>query len=226
MIDRPARDEAIAAFEEFLDDRITAFDFDERLGNIQSQDQTVNEVIGAAWYHYDDCTDHNVILTKAEWDYFQRLILILRSDAELSSTDERRWSWDHALAWTALLAFVAISCGVGWGWHLFALAIPFGILSLLISNYRRSREHVPGTRQIALMPFGSYSDIRRLRSALPTFQKRAYRREIGERAIRSKAEQSFNLALSRCHWILLGPLVLFFQGFPSSVDHRWEISKP
>lgn len=28
MIDRTARDEVMAAFEEFLDDRITAFDFD------------------------------------------------------------------------------------------------------------------------------------------------------------------------------------------------------
>jgi hypothetical protein len=94
MTDRTARDEVMTAFVEFLDDRITAFDFDERLGSIQSRDRTVNEVIGAAWSHYDDCTDHNVILTKAEWDYFQRLMLILRSDAEASLSQRDRGTDD------------------------------------------------------------------------------------------------------------------------------------
>jgi hypothetical protein len=226
MIDRTERDKVIAAFEEFLDDRITAFDFDERLGAIQSKDHTIHEVINAAWYHYDDCIDHKVVLTKAEWDYFQRLLLILRSDAELSTTDARLWSWDHALAWLALLAFVAISFSVGWGWHLFAWAIPFGILSLLISNYRRDRVPVLEPRRTALIPFGSLSDLRNLRSTVPKFQKRRYRSDIEGRTIRCMTEQSFNLALSRIHYILLGPLVLLFQGFPSIVDHRWELRKP
>jgi hypothetical protein len=99
MIDRAARDKVIATFEAYLDDRITAFEFDDRLQDIDSEDRTVNEVVHAAWFHYDDCKDHKVHLSKPEWDYFQRLLLILRSDAELSSSEKRRWSWDHAIAW-------------------------------------------------------------------------------------------------------------------------------
>jgi hypothetical protein len=98
MIDCAARNEVIAAFEAYLDDTITAFEFDDRLQEIDSEDRTVNEVVRAAWFHYDDCVDHKVHLSKQEWDYFQRLLLILRSDAELSSSEMRRWSWDHALA--------------------------------------------------------------------------------------------------------------------------------
>ena len=98
MIDRSARDQVISAFEAYLDDQITAFEFDERLQEIESGDRTVNEVIRAAWFHYDDCTDHKVHLSKPEWDYFQRLLLILASDAELSWSHSSRWSGDHLVA--------------------------------------------------------------------------------------------------------------------------------
>ena len=121
MIDRTARNQVTSAFEAFLDDRITAFEFDDRLQEIESEDRTVNEIIRAAWFHYDDCKDHKVCLSKAEWDYFQRLLLILGSDAEFTSSPARRWSWDHGVAWLALVAFVGIASVAGWGWRAPAL---------------------------------------------------------------------------------------------------------
>ena len=51
MIDRAARDQVISAFEAYLDDQITAFEFDDRLQQIESEDRTVNKVIHAAWFH-------------------------------------------------------------------------------------------------------------------------------------------------------------------------------
>jgi len=226
MIDRAARDEVIAAFEAYLDDQITAFEFDGRLQDIECEDRTVNEVIHAAWFHYDDCTDHKVHLSKPEWDYFQRLLLILRSDAELSSSEEKRWSWDHALAWFALVGFIGIAMIAGWGWHLLLWAIPFGIISVLISVYRRRQEPDPRPDEIACVPFDSFAQIRQFRQVIPEFVKRRYRREIGQRTIRGEAEESFNWAFSHCYWILCGPIVLLFQGFPSSVDHTWKLTKP
>jgi hypothetical protein len=226
MIDRSARNEVIAAFGAYLDDKITAFEFDDRLQDIDSEDRTVNEIIHAAWFHYDECKDHKVHLSKPEWDYFQRLLLILRSDAEISSSEKRRWSWDHALAWMALATFIALAMIAGWGWHLFLHAIPFGIISVLISVYRRRREPAPQSDKIACMPFDSFSQIRQFRQHLPEFVKRPYRREIGQRTIRGKAEESFNWAFSYCYWILCGPVVLLFQGFPSSVDHTLKLTKP
>lgn len=226
MIDRTARNEVIAAFEAYLDDQIMAFEFDDRLQDIDSEDRTVNEIVHAAWFYYDDCKDHKVGLSKPEWDYFQRLLLILRSDAELSSFVKRRWSWDHALAWIALSAFIGIAVIVGWGGHLLLWAIPFGIISVLIGNYRGRRESAPLPDEIACVPFDSFSQIRQFRQHLPGFEKRRYRREIGHRTVRSKAEESFNWAFSRCYWILWGPVVLLFQGFPSTVDHSFKISKP
>ena len=34
------------------------------------------------WFHYDDCRDHNIVATEQEWDYFNRLLFLLESDAE------------------------------------------------------------------------------------------------------------------------------------------------
>lgn len=226
MIDRAARDQVISAFEAYLDDRLTAFEFDDRLQAIESEDRTVNEVIHAAWFHYDDCKDHKVRLSKLEWDYFQRLLLVLGSDAELTSSASRRWSWDHGMAWLAFVAFVGLSFVVGWGWHLVGWAVPFGIVSLGINRYRRLREPVFEPRQAACTPFESFSQIRRVRSQFPGFRKRRYRSEVGDRKIRSEAEESFYRALSYGYWLVFSPLILLFQGFPSSSDQAPKVTKP
>jgi len=172
MIDRAARDVAIAAFEEYLDDGITAFEFDDRVQSIATEDGTVNEVVHAAWFHYDDCKDHKITLSKEEWDYFQRLLLLLKSNAKFSSSPTKHWSWDHALAWLAVIAFVITAFFVGWGYQLFAVAVPFGIISLLINLYRVKSNSVPHPRDIAFTPFASFGQIRRFRRRVPGFKKR------------------------------------------------------
>lgn len=232
MIDRAARDEAIAAIEEFLDDGITAFEFDDRLQSIETDDATVGEVISAAWFHYDDCKDHQVVLSKKEWDYFQRLLLLLRSDAEISSSTTKRWSWDHAIAWVALATFVVLAIFIGWGVQLLVLSIPFGAISLHISRYRQRKERStpePSPRDIACTPYESYSQIRWLRERAPNFVKRPYREEIADRRIRSDSESRLNSFLSYPFylvWILLSPIALLFQGFADTETESVKLTQP
>lgn len=212
MIDRPSRDKVIELFEAYLDDRITAFEFDEKLSDIDSQDRTVNELISVAWFYYDDCTDHKVHLSKVDWDFFQRLLLLLRSDAEVSFTIVRRWGWDHAVAWLALSLFVAEIFLVGWSWHLPLVA---GNLSVAISLYRRRKEPAPSPGEMARMPFESLAQMLRLLRRVPEFKKRKYRPEIGDRKIRSEAAEGFLSIGGYLAWLALAPFVLLAQGFPS-----------
>ena len=216
----------ILAFEAYLDDQITAFEFDDRLQEIVSEDPTVHRVVHAAWFHYDDCTDHKVHLSKSEWDYFQRLLLILRSDVELSMSQSRRWSVDHLIAAVAFAIFVGIAFAVGWGWHLILWAMPFGFVSILISVYRRRREPDVAPRVIARTPFNSISEMRWLRRQLPSFKKRMYRAEIEGRKIRTKSEELYNWVLAYCSWFAFAPLVLLFQSLPLTVDHTFKLTKP
>ena len=224
MIDRVARDRVIEAFEDFLDEKIMAFEFDERLQEIDSADQTVNEVVRAAWFHYDDCTDHKVRWAKEEWDYFQRLLLILRSDAELLQSRVRHWSWDHAMAWSACVIFAGAALITGWSWKLFPLVALFGILSISIDVYRRRQVRKPTPDEIACFPFESSSQIRWLLRQTPGFQKRKCQPELA-RTIRFEAVEGFNRILSYCSWMILSPVALLIQGFPSRVEVPMRIIK-
>jgi hypothetical protein len=55
----------------------------DRVPAARTKDETVKHVADLLWYHYDDLEDHKVVASKAEWDFFQRLLLILKSDADL-----------------------------------------------------------------------------------------------------------------------------------------------
>ena len=116
MIDRTAREKVIEAIDRFLNDQTDNFEFDEQIWNIDSEDDTVAYAVQVLWFHYDDCTIHKAVLNKTEWDFIQRIKLLLMSDAEVSETSESRWSWDHALACVAFAAFVILALVVGWGW--------------------------------------------------------------------------------------------------------------
>ncbi|MBK1833553.1 hypothetical protein [Roseibacillus ishigakijimensis] len=204
----------ISVLESYLDDQITAFELDEKLQRIHSEDGMVDEVSHVLWLHYDDCRDHKVRLSKAEWDYFQRLLLVLHSDAEISSSLEFRWSWDHALAWLAWAVFIGILVNGGGGWNLLWV-LPFGLVSILISVFRSRLLFNADMGGNGCLPFDSFTQIRTYRQQVPEFVKQRYRREIGQRIIRSKKEECLYEVPFYCARILGGPFVLFFQGFPS-----------
>ena len=97
-VDRAQRDGLANTIRQFLREQSTAFEFDEALDDYRSStDPTVRFVTNAAWLHYDDCDDHIVTLSKREWDYFQRLLLLLESDGQIAMTSTRRWSWTQLI---------------------------------------------------------------------------------------------------------------------------------
>jgi len=82
MLDRTARDRTIDTIEAFLADEIDSWAYDERLDEIEfsTDDATVHEVRRLLWYHYCDFRRHRCEFTREEWQYHQRLVLLLRSD--------------------------------------------------------------------------------------------------------------------------------------------------
>ena len=215
MIDRKAREKVIAAIDCFLNDRTDAFEFDDQIWIIESEDETVAYAVQVLWFHYDDFTNHKAVLQKCEWDLIQRIKLLLMSDAVVVGSSESRWSWDHALACIGFLCFLAIAVIVGWGWHLLIVGIPFGLISIGITRYRERYpvEYLP--RDSALYPFDSLSQIRILKRRFPDFSKQKYRKEVGRRRIRSRPVERFLAIYSITFQILLGPLALLFQGISS-----------
>ncbi len=162
MFSRYGRDRLIEVANRYLNEELTAFKLDGALSEIgtKTKDKTVEQVVQLLWYHYDGVQDHKVVASKEEWDYFQRLLLILKSDAEIvQETGERKWTARQAVAAVCLALFGLAVAKTGFGYHLLVVTMPLGVVSMLLSHWR-SRDNARRLHdQTALMPFRTVSDL-------------------------------------------------------------------
>ena len=213
VVDRKARDVVAAEVRRFLNGETTVFSFDDAICDVESEDPTVRDTIYRLWYHYDDCKDHHVTLSKPEWNYFQRLLLILESDRHIESETTRHWRWSQLLAFAAFLGFVAVSFQFGVGRHLLVISIPFGVVSMLIA-YFRHRAHVPDESLIALTPFATFSELWDTFRDVDGFHKQRFPRELADAKIRSDAMNWILMVPTWVAWLMFSPLVLLVQALP------------
>ncbi|MFH5804526.1 hypothetical protein [Alienimonas sp. DA493] len=228
-VDRPARDRLAAAVRAFLDGELWAFAFDETIWEIRdaTDDPTVQAVCDRLWYHYDDCDDHAAALSREEWNYFQRLLLILESDAHLIETRRRIWSPTQCLAALGVAITAACVWGVvaeqGWGTLALAGFLPGYLLSVAIYFVNReaatrlmnARETAAPIPYGAIAPFDSVAELADVHRATPRFRKRRFPPEVGERRIRARSSAAliqFQMAIS---WFFGTPFVLLSQLFPA-----------
>ena len=219
MIDRIARDRAIATIRSYMDDKITAFEFDEVLGEIAAttEDKSVRAVASELWFYYDDCRDHNIVASKAVWDHFNRLLLVLTSDGEIRVVRAwRSWHASQIIAAVALALFILLAVRKGWGPDLFALAIPFGFVSMVVAwlNIRRHRRAAT-IGKAALDPFSSFRSLRSIRRRTRGFTKITYPQSIAERTIRGAVAEVFLWTVRIPVWLIFSPLVLIVQALPN-----------
>ncbi|SPE32570.1 hypothetical protein SBA2_680039 [Acidobacteriia bacterium SbA2] len=98
MIDRITRDEVGRAIRDYMKNTITAFDLDAALQAVscRTADETVKFVAKQMWFNYDDRKNHYIIASKQQWDFFNRLLLLLESEAEVEFVRVRT-SWRDEL---------------------------------------------------------------------------------------------------------------------------------
>jgi hypothetical protein len=212
MIDRQNRNRLISAITRYMNEEITAFAFDDEIQQIPNQDATIRFVVGLLWYHYDDCKDHLAGLSKEEWDYFQRLILLLQSDSEIES--HRKWSVRQLVAGIAILGFGLCVVQLGLGWHLVAVAIVLGPVSMLISYWKRHAMPEPTPQQVALIPYSSFAELRAVRRRVVGFSKRQYPRHATLRNVHGPLATAMAWMNMYILWFIGSPLVLLFQTLP------------
>ncbi len=227
MLDRETRNLLVNSIELYLDERITAFELDEKITQLaaESKDETVHYVVRALWYHYDDCDDHTVVLSKEQWDYFQRILLLLRSDAELNVERRRWWSLRQLIAGLTLLCFLLLAMCIGLGMHLFIVAMPFGIISIILSRTHSKPSKDEQKYLSTLAPFSSVFEILAVGRSVEGFQKRRYPQKLENKRIRSgflDLAYVFN-AIVMC--LTFSPFVLLFQMLPN-VEEKAAVVVP
>lgn len=201
----------------YMNEEITAFRLDDVLASIMdaTQDQMVHYVGETFWFFYDDCQDHKIVASKQVWDLFHRLLLLLESDSDIVRT--RRWHPLQAAAVLLVLAFLVVAVRAGFGRHLYAYALPFGLASMLIAwlNARRRRKQTP-VAEAALAPFPSLTSLLAVRRRVPGFVKTRYPSALARRRIRSPITSALMWVHALVTWCMYAPVALLFQMLPDS----------
>jgi hypothetical protein len=199
-----------------MHETLTAFAFDEEINEIRqaTSDNTVQFVVASLWFHYDDCRDHLAGLSKPEWDYFQRLILLLESEATIERVRHRHWSVRQVVAGVSLIGFGWCAWRFGIGWHLFGLALLFGPVSILLSYWRSRSHRRQAEKQRSLAPFSSLSELRAVRRAVPGFSKSRYPAGAKLRRVHGRLMTTAVWLQTAVLWSFISPLILLFQALP------------
>ncbi len=218
MIDREARNNLAALIRRYLDEEIKAFDLDEQLDGFRdSNDSGVSFVATTMWFHYDDCDDHLVVASKPQWDYFQRLLLLLESNSTVSNERHRQWSILQLVAGLLFAACIWIVIHFGIGSHLLIFFAPFGIASIILSRFRRPAIAL-GPFDAIVTPFSSIGDLRIAYESARQFRKHQFPRHIEPRLIRSPLMSAFWICHMYVMWAILAPVPLLVQCAPVSFN--------
>jgi len=231
MIDYAARRRVAATVKSYLNEEIKAFQFSDALYDVagQTDDSTVQEIVDALWYHYDDLKDHKIVASKEEWDYFHRLLLILESDAELETDSVRKWSFRQPVAVCALAIFAIVALCLGSGLHLLVAYVALGLVSMLLSYSRSRAASESDPTEIALTPFSSISQLLAVRRHVPRFSKKRYPSHLRKRMVRHWISEIRVPLLSHLVvgmiWLAFAPVPLAFQAMPETLT-RMRVRAP
>ncbi|MCA9020700.1 MAG: hypothetical protein KDA74_11185, partial [Planctomycetaceae bacterium] len=129
MIDRERRNQLAALIRRYLDGKATAADFEKcQLENYISADQAIYHVSLELSYYSEKAAS---TLTKQDWDYIQRLLLLLDSDSTVSWQSSRLRPWTRPIAALLFIVCLLLFYFNGINVHLFLYFIPVGLATIL-----------------------------------------------------------------------------------------------
>ena len=173
-MDRKAREYLLGVVDGYLSGALGSVGYLERIEALpRTRDHTAKMMVEELSLFAGDVTTYFRKLSKAEWDYLQRLCLVLRSDVEFAKR-ARRPVWNKirvlAVAQIMVLAFAAYQFGV-YG----ALLVSALISSCDVLLLHRLRPKSPGKLNITQRsPFTSFAQLRACRMSTHEFRKVPY----------------------------------------------------
>jgi len=219
MIDRAARERLTSVLRSYMNEEISAFEVDKLLGDLRrsSPDKTVKSTARDLWGCYDDLKDHNVVASKQEWDYFNRVLLLLSPEAELENVRRVRWHVSQIFAGAGFLLAVFLCSRIGWNGNLLKVTCSFALASMAIRGFNQQRRKK--SSELPLYPFSSFHTLSMVRRKAVGFSKNAYPKALAYRRIRDPIAEWILLVPSVVLWLIFSPIVLFIQTLP---EPAWE----
>ncbi|WP_417388311.1 hypothetical protein [Gimesia sp.] len=156
MIDRERRNQLAALIRRYLDGKATAADFEKcQLENYISADQAVSHVSLEIGFYSENAAS---TLSKEDWDYIQRLLLLLDSNSTVSWKTAPYRLWTQPVAEALLFTCLVIALTTGFTLNLFLYFIPIGLISLLLLYFQSPRSKVRPFEEV-VTPFQSIADL-------------------------------------------------------------------
>jgi len=206
------------ALRSYMAEEITSDKFDCLLLEIRAatHDETV-EIIGKElWAYYDDLKDHLIVASKQEWDFFNRVLLLLGSGAEIKIV--RSWGPWHVgrfIAAIALAFYIYVAARSGFEpSSIGLLAAPCCAISVALDRFNRKRRAVQGRKADALTPFTSVQTMLAVRRSIKGFVRRQYPQALETRRIRGPVETAYEWIVWGTVRLGLSPIILFIQIWP------------
>lgn len=222
MVVREDREKLIQYLNEYIDGKIKSFEFDEKIGSLyHCGDKTVSDIAFDLWFEYDDIRDHKIRATKEQWNYYQRLLVLLGSVTEIIREKERIWHISQIASLFALILLICSSLHL-WNFHygsliLYLLISGFAYLSCRVRSYEQEKKSFSGYKEDCY-PFADMSQIRAAVRNIKGFKKRKYTGNQKPGGILYKFIKDLNNEIMLLIFMpLFAPIILFSQIFPISV---------
>lgn len=156
MIDRERRNQLAALIRRYLDGRADASDFEKcQLENYISADQAIYHVSSELSYYSENAAS---TLSKQDWDYIQRLLLLLDSNSTVSWKAAPYRLWTQPVAESLLVTCLFIALLTGFTLHLFLYFIPIGLATILLALLQSPSSEVRPFEEV-VSPFQSIADL-------------------------------------------------------------------
>src|SRR5690606_19831852 len=101
----------------------------------------------------------------------------------------RVWFVTQPIAALVLAGYCYFAFWLGFDHQLLALAIPFGIISIVLYWWRRWSTPQPTAREMALSPFSSVAELRAVRRSVGDFVKQRYPERLSSRQLRTRCAE-------------------------------------
>ena len=210
-VDRGQRDRLAALIRRYLAGEVRSYGFRDQLAEFKdSNDSAVRFVAKQEWCFYGDTEDIPALLSKPQWDFTQRLLLLLESNSVVRETVSLQWSVLQGFALLTLLGFLWVGYQQGWSDYFFAVAIPFGLVPAAIIWV--GREPSPRPFDQSLFPFATIAELKSACQSLG-FRKARYPERMKQQVLSLQAGDFTRILMYFLRLILL-PCTLFFKVFP------------
>lgn len=207
-IDRVKRDLMADALRCFIRGDIKSYAFMKRLDAIcdDTDDRVLVELPRLVWALHDDVYDRPAYLSKQEWAYAQRVLLLLESDA-VPVVEEIPFATPRVITAMLIAASGAAAMGcIGIALTVSSFYAVHTYLLCLLVIFASHRLNKLDSKQESLQPFSSLMELHAIRKCTPRFVREPYASTKG-RATKLCLALKLDMVIGGLYMMVLAPVL-------------------